>query len=267
MLYTDQLNRQIEIIDKPKRIISTVPSQTEMLVDLGLENQLVGITKFCIHPSHLKKEKNIVGGTKNLNLDKIRALQPDLIIANKEENTQSEIEALCKEFPVWISDIYTIQDSLNMMADIGKICQVEDKAKAIINFIEREFGILSSIKKEKVFSAAYFIWREPYMIAAKNTFINEILYKSGFVNAFEHLQRYPIISSQDISHIKADCIFLSSEPYPFQEKHIEEFKNLSPFSKIIIVDGELFSWYGTRLMQAAKYLKNLYENIANSNLE
>lgn len=212
--------------------------------------------------SSTKKQKNIIGGTKNLNLEKIRQLQPDLIIANKEENTQSEIEILCQEFPVWISNIYTIEDSLAMINEIGKICQVEDKATFIINFIKREFGILSNIKNKKVFSAAYFIWREPYMVAAKNTFIDEILSISGFVNAFAHLERYPIITNEMLKNVKADCIFLSSEPYPFKEKHIEEFKNHSPFSKIFIVDGELFSWYGTRLMYAPSYLKELYNKIA-----
>ena len=263
MLYTDQLFRPIEVKNKPQRIISTVPSQTELLVDLGLEEYLVGITKFCIHPAHLKKNKNIIGGTKNLNLEKIRSLNPDLIIANKEENTQSEIEALAQEFPVYISDIFNLQDAVQMIMQIGEICQASLEAKNLIQIIKREFGNWNLVKKKKVFSAAYFIWREPYMLATKNTFIDNMLLKAGFVNAFSNFERYPIISAADLKAANPDVILLSSEPYPFKEKHRAEFQNICPNAHIQIVDGEMFSWYGSRLQYTAQYFQQLQHLLFN----
>lgn len=260
MLIIDQIGYQFELKSTPQRIISLVPSQTELLYDLGLDNEVVGITKFCIHPKKWFNSKTRVGGTKTINFEKIAALQPDLIIANKEENTKTEIEELQKLYPVYTSDIYNLEDSLKMMEAIGKITNTSTKAKEIIDQIEKDFDSLKPIKtvKNKVL---YFIWKNPYMTIGSNTFINDMLNRCGF----EHIDlgcRYPEVDEKHLIKLSPDFIFLSSEPYPFKEKHIQKLQCICPNTKIILVDGEMFSWYGSRLLKSVKYFVDLNDKIS-----
>jgi ABC-type Fe3+-hydroxamate transport system substrate-binding protein len=236
----------------PKRIVSLVPSQTEFLHGIGLNEEVVGITKFCIYPKEWFKSKTRVGGTKTVNFEKIKELQPDLIIANKEENTQSEIEALQKLYTVYISDIYTLEDSYQMMADIGVMTNKEVETEKIVLNIKSNFEGLKQLNKRVL----YLIWREPFMLAGQNTFINHLLNKCGLTNAFEdENSRYNEISKDEISKLNLDYIFLSSEPYPFKEKHIAELQEYTN-AKIILVDGEMFSWYGNRLENFKNYFES-----------
>lgn len=261
LTFTDQLNRTIRLENYPKRIVSLVPSQTELLFDLGLETEVVGITKFCIHPNEWFKNKTRVGGTKNVNFKQIDKLQPDLIIANKEENTKEDIEQLAKKYPVWISDIYALNDALSMIENIGKLTQTETKANSIILQIQKEFKSLEHKKNSKK-TVAYFIWNKPYMCAAKNTFIDDMLDYCGFENVFSHsTERYPLTSEQELKNLNPDFVFLSSEPFPFKQKHIEELQQILPKSNVQIVDGELFSWYGSRLIQSPKYFSQILKNL------
>lgn len=245
---TDQIGQKIHLKSKAKRIISVVPSQTEFLYDLGLTDEVVGITKFCVHPKEWFKSKNRVGGTKTLNFDKIKNLNPDLIIANKEENTQSEIEFLQAHYPVYTSDIKTLDDAYQMMSDIGIMTNRIDNSENIINEIISNFKDLPQFNK----SVLYLIWKNPYMVAGQDTFINNLLEKVGLTNvAINTVDRYSEITAKEIKQINPDYIFLSSEPYPFKEKDVLELNKLCQ-SSIVLVDGEMFSWYGSRL----KYFKN-----------
>lgn len=253
--FTDQTGRIISLPAIPKRIISLVPSQSEMLWELGLHDELLGVTKFCIHPKELIENKTRVGGTKNLNLDQIRALKPDLIIGNKEENERSQIEILQKEFNVWMSDIYNLNDSLAMMKSIGEICGKDTEANQLAKEIKDSFDRLKTVFKTQ--SVAYFIWNKPYMLAAKNTFIDHVLSHLGFINAAAELRRYPELSNEDLQTVKPDLCFLSSEPFPFKEQHVTELQHILPNSKILIVDGEVFSWYGSRLLHLEAYVNTL----------
>ncbi len=261
---TDQLHRTIEIPIFPQRIVSLVPSQTELLADLQLDARVVGITKFCIHPAQWFRTKTRVGGTKTLHLDTITALRPDLIIANKEENTQAEIEALAQTFPVWISDIYTLNDACDMITRIGALLDepTHQRAQRIATSIQQQFQQLRTIAPTRPLRVAYFIWQNPMMVAASDTFIDHILNEAGFVNAFAALSRYPSISEADLQAARPDLVFLSSEPYPFGEKHITEFQQRCPLARVLIVDGELFSWYGSRLLHSAHYLHTLRQQLA-----
>ncbi|WP_417608781.1 ABC transporter substrate-binding protein [Owenweeksia hongkongensis] len=256
-IYTDQTNRKIELSSKPLCIISTVPSQTELLYDLGLEAQVVGITAYCVHPSHWLKEKTVIGGTKNLKLDLIRELKPDLIIGNKEENIKEQIEALESEFPVWLSDIVTVDDTLDMISEIGKITETEELANSINAAISEERLKLKGISQNR--SVAYFIWNEPMMVAGSDTFINKMLEEVGLTNAFAHRdERYPQITDNDLSEAKPDLIILSSEPYSFTTKHLHSFGEKFANAKVKLMDGEMFSWYGSRMVKAFPYIgKNL----------
>ncbi|MCC7466210.1 MAG: ABC transporter substrate-binding protein [Saprospiraceae bacterium] len=258
--FTDQLQRSVALpVWPPRRIISLVPSQTEYLADLGLEEAVVGITKFCLHPRNWFEQKTRIGGTKTLNIPKIAALKPDLIIGNKEENEISQIHLLEKEFPVWMSDIITLEDALNMMMALGELTGKEDVAKRISANVKRAFNQLTLPQKLK--RAAYLIWRKPYMVAAGHTFVHEMMAKAGFENVFGDLSRYPEVSEQMLAEANPEVLLLSSEPYPFKEKHLAALKELCPKADVVLVDGELFSWYGSRLLGSPAYFDRLYRQL------
>jgi len=257
-VYTDQMKRRVEIPVFPTRIISLVPSQTELLYDLGCEKEIVGQTVFCVHPKDKFKSANKIGGTKKLKIKEIIALKPDLIIGNKEENTQEEIEELAKHFPVWMSDIYTLQDALEMIEQVGKICGKDEEAEVISQEISNGFEQLQTSKK---LSCLYLIWRNPWMVAGCDTFINELLIRCGFENVCAPTSRYPELNMEEIISLNPQLVLLSSEPYPFAEKHIKELREILPLAQIKLVDGELFSWYGSRLRFSPKYFKQLLSEI------
>lgn len=256
MNYTDQTGYTVELKKNPLRIISIVPSQSELLWDLGLQKELVGITKFCIHPDEMYRSIERVGGTKKLDIEKIRLLKPDLIIGNKEENEQSQIDVLRKEFPVWMSDIYDLNDAYEMMNCIGDMTGKKNEAEEIVRKVKTAFSGLrtSNLKGKKV---AYFIWYNPFMVAAQNTFISHIIEKLEMINVFSYLQRYPEVSTAQLKQANPDYIFLSSEPFPFKEQHINELKLVCPDAQVILADGEMFSWYGSRLGLAPAYFNTL----------
>ncbi|MFD2565278.1 ABC transporter substrate-binding protein [Aquimarina rubra] len=260
MLYIDQLGREIRLTKQPKRIISLVPSQTELLVDLGLSDRIVGVTKFCVHPDTIRKERSVVGGTKNVHLDKIKELQPDIILCNKEENTKEIVEELQKTYPVYVSDISTIEESLELIGQYGEIFEKVNQARALISEIRSELHSFLEFTKDKPRKkVAYFIWRKPWMLAGNGTFIDHLLTTNGFVNIYGHMNRYPEISEKELENLKdLDLILLSSEPFPFSENHINEIKILRPDAEVILVDGEFFSWYGSRLSKAFTYFKTLH---------
>lgn len=253
-VYTDQMNRSVEIPSTPKRIISLVPSQTELLFDLGLDDAIIGVTKFCIHPADKVRSKTKIGGTKQLNIRLIKELQPDLVIGNKEENERSQIEELMRHFPVWMSDIGGLDDALDMIKGVGDITGKSDEANTLAYRIAQQFNNIT-IQQSKL-KAAYFIWRKPYMVAGNGTFIDDMLHKCGLTNAF-NIERYPEVTAEQLIQSRPDIIFLSSEPYPFREKHIAEFKTLCPDANVKVVDGEMFSWYGSRLLHAPAYFEEL----------
>lgn len=244
----------------PRRIISIVPSQSELLWDLGLREELIGITKFCIHPVEMFKSVERVGGTKTLDLEKIRKLKPDLIIGNKEENEKSQIEELQKEFNVWTSDIFNFGDAQEMIKSVGEILGTEQTANKINEQLRKTIPEIKDIFSNQ--RVVYFIWNKPYMLAGGNTFINHVLNYSGFINAAEYLERYPEVSNEQLKEMKPEFCFLSSEPFPFKEKHQEEIESFLPGVKTLIVDGELFSWYGSRLLQLPQYLQELKKMIS-----
>ena len=253
MLFKDQMLRDVFLENTPKRIISLVPSQTEFLFDLGIDENVVGITKFCIYPESWFRSKDRIGGTKSIDIEKVKLLRPDFIIGNKEENTEADILELEKIAPVWMSDIYTLEDSFSMMKTIGEIVGFKEKAVQIVTEIETKFNNYKSYQGKK--SVIYLIWNEPLMAAAKNTFIDEILGIFGLKNYYQNENRYPLCVAEKDNY--PDYIFLSSEPFPFKEEHKINIQKLYPKSKLILVDGEVFSWYGSRLKSAVDYFEEL----------
>jgi ABC-type Fe3+-hydroxamate transport system substrate-binding protein len=252
-IFTDQLSGKIEISSPPKRIVSLVPSQTELLFYLGLSESVVGITKFCVHPAEWFKTKTKVGGTKNFRFDVIDQLKPDLIIGNKEENYVEGITELEKKYPVWMSDISSFEDALNMMESIGHLTERETEAAKLISEIKDSFLGLTPRPSSKVL---YLIWKSPWMAAGKNTFINTMLSKMGLKNILAE-SRYPTISESQLHQLQPDVVMLSSEPFPFKQAHVHELQTALPKANVILVDGELFSWYGSRMLKAPDYFNSL----------
>jgi iron complex transport system substrate-binding protein len=266
--FVDQIGNTHAFEIAPTRIVSLVPSLTELLYDLGLENNIVGVTKFCIHPYHFKATKPIVGGTKKVHFDKIMALKPDIIIANKEENTLEIVEQLSAICAVWVTDIVTIEDSLQMIADFGRLFNRRTESQKWVDKIQFALSdfkqFVSTIPEQKV---AYFIWKNPYMAAGENNFINEMLKLNRFKNIYEgNLRtpgRYPEVIIQKLRiQGDPDIVFLSSEPYPFKDEDAFEIGRFTHHAKVVFVDGEMFSWYGSRLVKAFAYFKSLHQRLA-----
>lgn len=266
-IFKDQMGNQFSFASQPQRIVSLVPSQTELLCDLGLEDAIVGMTKFCVHPFHLKSTKTIVGGTKKINIEKIKALQPDIIICNKEENTFEIVESLQGICPVWVTDIYTVEDTLEVIQDFGSLFNKRTEAQKWIDKIRYAFEDFKKfIEDKKPRKVAYFIWANPYMVAGGNTFINELLKLNKFENIYENHPLYPgrypevIVQKMRIQG-DPDVIFLSSEPFPFKDEHAFELGRHTHHATTVFVDGEMFSWYGSRLAKAFPYFKKLHERM------
>ena len=260
-LFRDMTGKEIKVSFPPKRIVSLVPSQTELLYDLGLEEQVVGITKFCVHPESWFRSKQRIGGTKQLNISKIKSLQPDLIIANKEENERDQIEQLSSEFPVWTSDISNIDDALTMIKQVGMITGQLSKAEEIIGNIQTDLTCLADRAVQDTRKAAYFIWYKPWMTVGGDTYINSMMEMTGLENVFKSSTRYPETTLQELERRKPDTILLSSEPFPFKDMHVAEIKAAVPSADVKLVDGEMFSWYGSRMIKAIPYLKTLINTI------
>lgn len=254
----DQLKRELHFDYRPRRIVSLVPSLTELLVDLGLEDDIVGVTKFCVHPEHLRKSVVVVGGTKTVKRDKIEELTPDFILANKEENEEEIVNSLSESFPVYVSDINTIDDLLLLIEDLSRIFDIADKGAQLKGEIKSRLHSfrkqISAFPKLKV---AYFIWKEPWMVAGSHTFIDYMLRLNNFDNVYGTLERYPEINIDTLETL--DYVLLSSEPFPFKEEHKKELP--VERSKIVIIDGEYFSWYGSRLLKAFEYFINLRDKL------
>jgi len=250
--YIDQTGREVKIPFPPRRIVSLVPSITELLFDLGLENEVVGVTKFCIHPANNKPR---IGGTKRLHLAAIKALQPDLIIANKEENEREQVENLMQDHPVWVTDVHNLETALEMITQLSLITDRAEKGNQFVLEIKNAFAELALIEKKPVKTkVAYYIWKDPWMVAGGDTFISSMLEQCGWENVFKDKTRYPEISPAALMHTDCQLVLLSSEPFPFKETHSSFFKNIN----VRLVDGEMFSWYGSRILRAAAYFRDIF---------
>jgi ABC-type Fe3+-hydroxamate transport system substrate-binding protein len=259
-IYTDQLGRQVVVRAIPHRIVSLVPSITELLYSLQLEDRVAGITKFCVHPNHWFRQKTRIGGTKTVRADIIDKLQPDLIIANKEENIKEQVAALAGRYPVWVSDVNTLADALEMIAGIGAVTNTPARAQVIQHDITRAFNQLAATVtagNRPPVRTAYLIWREPYMTIGNDTFIHDLLTRCGLHNVFASHTRYPAITVEQLQHANCQLLLLSSEPYPFAQKHINELQPALPDTQIVLANGEYFSWYGSRLLHAPDYFTQL----------
>ncbi|MFM2386535.1 MAG: hypothetical protein RL660_1292 [Bacteroidota bacterium] len=245
-MIADQLGNMLTVQHNNLRIVCLVPSITETLYDLGLEDEVVGITKFCVHPRQWHQSKTRIGGTKQVKHDVIASLKPTLIITNKEENTKEDVEQLQALYPTYISDISNVSDAIRMIEDIGALTNTSNKATILAARINE---LAAQLNPSKYKRALYAIWYKPWMFAGADTFITQMLAVDGYTNSCT-ITRYPILSLEEIAAYKPEAILLSSEPFPFKEKHIAELQTILPNADIKLVDGELYSWYGSRIIKA-----------------
>lgn len=258
------IGREFLLPKNPQRIISLVPSLSELLSSLNLEDRVVGISKFCVYPKDWRENKTKIGGTKKVNFELISSLNPDLIIANKEENSIDDINKLALKYPVWVSDINTFDDALHAIEWIGEITQTEKFSKRVIFAIHKAWSEFS-IKNYSTLSCAYLIWENPIMVVGRDTFINDILERIHLKNVFEE-SRYPETDLQTLQEKNPDIILLSSEPFHFKEEHRLRLKKAVPNSEVILVDGEMFSWYGFRMKLAVAYFRKLLSELHNKKI-
>ena len=262
-LIKDQLGREISLPNTPKRIVSLVPSQTELLYDLALENELVGITKYCVHPFQLKSIKTIVGGTKKVDFEKIKALEPDFILCNKEENSYDFLPELEKIAPTYFSDVNSIQDSIDLILRLGSILNRRTESDNLAHKIEFKLNDFKQFIKDKPSrKVAYFIWAKPWMVVGNDTYINEMLRLNKFENIYDNMSRYPKVEINKIRHEgDPDVVILSSEPFSFKDEHAMEIASFTNRSVTVFGDGEMFSWPGSRILLAFDYFKELHKKL------
>lgn len=256
--FTDGLGITLSLDLPPQRIISLVPSQTELLHYFGLDQQVVGITKFCVHPKDWHKKKTRIGGTKNVHLDVIRNLQPDLVIANKEENVKEQVEEIRSFCPVYTTHVGCLHDALEMIFAIGRMVNKERAATVLNNCISGRFSRISH--NGPLLRVAYLIWKDPYIAAGGDTFIHDMMLHCRLVNVFSGEKRYPQIQPAQLKERGCDIVLLSSEPFPFKERDLHDFTAHTGIPAML-VDGEMFSWYGSRLLQAGRYFSKLMKEL------
>ncbi len=249
----DDLGRSVPLKGIPQRIVSLCPSQTELLFDLGAGERVVGVTKFCVHPADAVAGKSKIGGTKTVNLERVRALEPDLVLAQREENTREIVETLAQEFPVYVTDVVDVPSALRMLERVAQLVGEAQAGAAMVAEIRGGLAALSPLPNARVL---YLIWRDPWMAAGAGTFIDSVLRACGFENALED-ERYPTLDAERLRALQADSVFLSSEPFPFRDKHREELAREMPGVPIQFVDGEVFSWYGSRMRRIPEYAEHL----------
>lgn len=253
----DATGRPVHLSHSPQRIVSLVPSQTELLVDLGIAERLIGRTRYCIHPREKLSSVAVIGGTKKIDFEKIKALKPDLILAEKEENPLEMVESLSALAPVYVTDVTSISSAISMCKEVGVLTGL--RAEPLATQIETAMNEVKGVLKrpERVL---YLIWRTPqplqWMGVGTDTFIHSCLDQIGFQNVVNS-SRYPEFDQAAVLKLNPERIFLSSEPFPFKEAHLKELQELLPHARIEFVDGELFSWYGSRMLKMPRYWKKL----------
>lgn len=246
------------------RIVSLCPSLTELVFDLGHGDELVGRTKFCVHPADRVGTVEKVGGTKNPKLERIIELTPDLVLLNEEENRREDAEALrAAGVPCHVSFPHTALDTAAMVRSIAEAIDATREGERIARDIEaRHTRVVTSAADREPVSYAYMIWREPWMTVNADTFVSALLGDAGGRNVFATLgDRYPAITAAELAAAAPDVVLLSTEPFPFKPSHADELAGLTGLDRhrFEIVDGELLSWHGSRTPAGIDYAEQVIE--------
>jgi ABC-type Fe3+-hydroxamate transport system substrate-binding protein len=237
----------------PARIVCLVPSITELLCDLGLSDQIVGRTGFCIHPWETVKTIPKVGGTKDLKFDRIQELEPTHVVVNVDENRKEDADALAEFIPnVVVTHPLSPRDNLDLYRQMGDAFGVESAAEKLSGEFEEAYerALASRGPEQRVL---YLIWRDPWMSISPETYISRTLSLFGWHTVPHEIgERYPQV---DLTEFDVDRVLLSSEPFHFKQHHVEEIEALLPSGpKVSLIDGEMTSWYGSRAIRGLDYL-------------
>ncbi len=255
-IFQDDLKRRVTLPDHPRRIVCLCPSLTETLFALGAGHRVVGRTHYCVHPNPSVQSANTVGGTKDVNIASVVQLQPDLVIAEKEENVAEQIQCLAHTFPVCVFDVESIASALESIRKLGRISNTEVKAQKLASSIEAALSVRHSPTQR--LRVIYLIWQKPYIAAGSRTYINDVLHYAGFENLCHCGEsRYPKLNHEQIVAHAPDVLFLATEPFPFDESHACHLRDHFAPARVEIIDGEIMSWYGVRMTKLAPYLKQL----------
>ena len=258
-VFTDHLKREMTVPKNPQRIISICPAITETLHALGVGSSVVGRTKYCIFPKQEVNQIAVVGGTKDPNPETVRTLSPDLILAEKEENTKEAVAVLEQVAPVAVLEVQTVEDSYRLIEDLGRLTGREEAAEKLVNEIQLAWQQMPRLHNKR---ALYMMWRKPYMVVGDTTYIQSVMEHLGLENAAKHLEgRYPAVTPELLQELKPDVVLLSSEPFPFSEKHQRELEDILPGTPSFLVDGEMF-WYGSKMKDASPYFALLVDQLA-----
>lgn len=239
------------------RIVSLVPSITELLCDLGLAGRLVGRTGFCIHPAGIVRSIPKIGGTKDVNVEKIRKLAPTHLVVNIDENEQPTVAALAEFVPhIVVTHPNTPRDNLALARLMGGVFGVDAAAEAWCARFEEDYSLLQATPKTPPQTMLYCIWQDPWMCVSRDTYIANMLAEIGWSVPDLGTARYPRFdwSAELVDDI--DGVLLSSEPYRFTEQHADALERQIG-KPVLLVDGEMMSWYGSRSLLGLRYLRQL----------
>lgn len=244
------------------KIVSLCPSLTELVFDLGRGDDLLAITRWCVHPAEGVASIEKVGGTKDPDVERIAALEPDVILMNREENRVEDAELLMAAgLECHVTMPTTVAETAEMVRSIGEAVERAAAAEAIAREIEvRAELVRSQVADQASVRFAYLIWRKPWMAVNSDTFAHALLALGGGVNVFADSEgRYPEIEMEELARAEPDLVLLCTEPFPFAEHHVAELAELSglPPERIRIADGEYLSWHGSRTPDGIDYAASL----------
>jgi len=241
----DLLGRNFDFTTPPTRVVSLVPSLTETLFDLGAGDAVAGITDFCIFPEGVERPR--VGGTKNPHLKEIRALAPDLVYMNLEENLERHAKQIAEFAPVFVTEPKTVDDVSDLITTLGAIHQRVEKARELRDALDHERGAIAA------FTFAVPIWKKPWMWCGGDTYVSNLVESIGGRNVLHDRERYPSLTLDEVLAQKPDIVFLPDEPYLFTSEDaagIEGPRVIGPFP------GHLFTWHGTRTILGLRFLRS-----------
>jgi ABC-type Fe3+-hydroxamate transport system substrate-binding protein len=247
--------------------VSLIPSITETLCALGLADALVGVTAYCVEPREVVRGKTRIGGEKDPDLEAIRALQPDLVVANIEENVRAHVETLRGwGLPVWVTYPRTVADGIAMIRELGEVTGTGERAAAILAELQPLHArVRAATAQRRPVTVFYPIWRQPWMTIGADTYIHDLLAVCGAANVFADAPaRYPTITLEEMAARRPEVILLPDEPFRFRRAHLADF---APFTdvpavrdgRIHLVDGKPFSWHGPRVGEALRTLPALFD--------
>ncbi|WP_420475710.1 helical backbone metal receptor [Noviherbaspirillum sp. ST9] len=265
MTFVDALGREHAPVEPgAARIVSLVPSITELLCDLGLASSLLGRTGFCIHPAEVVRDIPKVGGTKDVNVDKIRRLAPTHLVVNVDENEKPVVDMLASFIPhVIVTHPLAPRDNLALFHLLGGIFGANEQAEALCDAFEREYALLKATPKGPAQVMLYCIWQDPWMTVSRDTYIARMMEEIGWecwspagVAGLEAGSRYPVFNWSDAVVRSIDGVLLSTEPYRFTEAHVDALEK-QVGKPVRLLDGEMMSWYGSRAVAGLRYLRTL----------